>query len=99
MQYEFPNRIWVNVSRKPNIRNVLLNNILKGRKFLLVLDNVWTLDAWNDIGMVLSESNNMSTVLITSCEKSVGEKATRSYELPLLTGQESWELTAVPSLW
>ncbi|XP_042042566.1 toMV susceptible protein tm-2-like [Salvia splendens] len=115
VKHEFPNRIWVNVSQKPNIRNVLLNILkeftsddvsglsdptlmetveyyLKERKFFLVLDDVWTTDAWNDIRNVLPESNNMSNVLITSCEKSVGEKATRSYELPLLTGPQSWEL-------
>ncbi|XP_042037488.1 putative late blight resistance protein homolog R1A-10 isoform X2 [Salvia splendens] len=64
---------------------------LKERKFLLVLDDV-TMDAWNDIRKVLSKSNNMSKVLITSCEKSVGDKATKSYELLLLTGPQSWEL-------
>ncbi|XP_047942854.1 putative disease resistance RPP13-like protein 3 [Salvia hispanica] len=118
VKHEFPNRIWINVFQKPNIRNVLIDilkeftsddvsglsdpvlmetveHYLKGRKFFFfffVLDDVWTMDAWNDIRKALSKSNNMSNVLITSCEKSVGEKATRSYELPPLTDQESWEL-------
>ncbi|XP_042039149.1 putative late blight resistance protein homolog R1A-10 [Salvia splendens] len=119
VENEFPNRIWVNVSQTPDIKNVFLtilkkftsedisNDILdttlidmvqsylKDRKFILVLDDVWNMEDWNSIRNVLSKSNYMSKVIITSREKSVGDKASqprKSYELPFLSGPQSWEL-------
>ncbi|KAL1568281.1 putative late blight resistance protein R1A-10 [Salvia divinorum] len=68
---------------------------LKERKFLLVLDDVCTMDAWNAIRVVLCKTNSMSKVIITSREKSVGDKASqqrKSYELPFLEDPQSWEL-------
>ncbi|XP_057804252.1 putative late blight resistance protein homolog R1A-10 [Salvia miltiorrhiza] len=68
---------------------------LKERKFLLVLDDVWTTEAWDAIRAVLSKSNNMSKVLLTSREKGVGAKACQPrqpYELPFLNDDQSWEL-------
>lgn len=68
---------------------------LKHRKFLLVLDDVWTTEAWEKIKVVLPESNNMGKVLITSREKPVGEKASRqkkTHELQFLNDDQSWEL-------
>lgn len=65
------------------------------RKFLLVLDDVWTTKAWDDINKVLCKRNSMSKVLITSREKGVGDRASKPREphmLRFLTNKESWEL-------
>ena len=44
---------------------------LKERKFFLVLDDVWTMEACMTIRVVLSKSNYMSKVVITSLARRV----------------------------
>ncbi|XP_042039506.1 putative late blight resistance protein homolog R1A-10 [Salvia splendens] len=68
---------------------------LNDRKFLLVLDDVWTTEAWNAINVVLQNSYSMSKVIVTSRHEGVGNKASlprKSYNLPLLLPAQSWEL-------
>lgn len=65
----------------------LVQYYLKERKFLLVLNNVWTMEAWMTILVVLSKSNYISKVIIISRKKSVGDKTSQpreSSELPFL---------------
>ncbi|KAK4438516.1 putative late blight resistance proteinR1B-16 [Sesamum alatum] len=76
----------------------LVNSVrssLENTKFLLVLDDVWTVDAWKVIQEVLPEKNVMSKVLITTRDKNVATHANvlrEPHQLRFLTDQESWEL-------
>ncbi|KAI3454409.1 hypothetical protein Pfo_011072 [Paulownia fortunei] len=118
IQYEFPTRIWVNVSQVFNRKDVFLNIMkeftsqdmsglndhdlaltvracLEKGKFLLVMDDVWSVEAWNAIQNVLPKSNWMGKVLITSRDKNVGTHANvtrKPHMLRFLTEKESWEL-------
>ncbi|KAI3454413.1 hypothetical protein Pfo_011076 [Paulownia fortunei] len=68
---------------------------LEEGKFLLVMDDVWSVEAWNAIRDVLPKSNRTSKVLITSRYTNVGRHANRTREphmLRFLTMEESWEL-------
>ncbi|GFQ07492.1 putative late blight resistance protein homolog r1a-6, partial [Phtheirospermum japonicum] len=118
IQFEFPTRIWVNVSQAFNRKDVFLNIMkeftsqdmsglndqdlaltvracLEKGKFLLVLDDVSSVDAWNAIRHVLPKSNWMGKVLITSRYQNVGTHANvtrKPHMLRFLTEKESWEL-------
>ncbi|KAH6794735.1 hypothetical protein C2S52_005212 [Perilla frutescens var. hirtella] len=68
---------------------------LEKEKFLLVLDDVWSVDAWNKIKEVLPLSNGEGKVLITSREVDVGSHSSanrKPHKLRFLTEDESWRL-------
>ncbi|XP_051123225.1 probable disease resistance protein RF45 [Andrographis paniculata] len=68
---------------------------LEQGKFLLVMDDVWDVQAWNDIKPVLPKERKNSKVLITSRTKNVGTHANPSrnpHNLRFLTEDESWDL-------
>ncbi|KAJ0965199.1 hypothetical protein J5N97_026337 [Dioscorea zingiberensis] len=68
---------------------------LKGRRYLVVLDDVWTRDAWDRIKDVLPEETNGSRVLLTTRNADVGEHADRQsplFKLQNLGEDESWDL-------
>ncbi|VFQ59374.1 unnamed protein product [Cuscuta campestris] len=52
-----------------------LRVFLSKEKFLLVMDDVWSLEDWNVIKNMLPSSNRLSKVMITSREKIVGGRA------------------------
>ncbi|GFP93210.1 putative late blight resistance protein homolog r1a-6 [Phtheirospermum japonicum] len=68
---------------------------LQEKKFLLVLDDVWTVEAWDAIRDALPESNGRSRVLVTSRSVKVATHA-NPYRPPhrvrFLTEDEGWEL-------
>ncbi|XP_042060614.1 putative disease resistance RPP13-like protein 3 isoform X2 [Salvia splendens] len=68
---------------------------LENEKFLLVLDDVWSVDAWEKIQAVLPLGNGEGKVLITTREKVVGEQSKvyrPPHNLKFLSRDESWEL-------
>ncbi|KAG8378753.1 hypothetical protein BUALT_Bualt07G0017900 [Buddleja alternifolia] len=68
---------------------------LKEGKFLLVMDDVWTFEDWDNIRDVLPRSNRMGKVLITCRNKKVAKVANirrKPYELRILSPKDSWEL-------
>ncbi|KAI3454407.1 hypothetical protein Pfo_011070 [Paulownia fortunei] len=68
---------------------------LGNRKFLLVMDDVWTAEAWDTIRDALPNSHGKGKVLITSRLREVAMHAnpTRGYHyLRFLRDDESWEL-------
>ncbi|CAA0838695.1 Unknown protein [Striga hermonthica] len=68
---------------------------LETRRFLLVLDDVWTPEAWDTIREALPVRNGSGKVLITSRFKIVGEHVcsiTPPYLLRFLTVEEGWHI-------
>ncbi|XP_057787903.1 putative late blight resistance protein homolog R1A-10 [Salvia miltiorrhiza] len=68
---------------------------LEKEKFLLVLDDVWSIDAWEKIQAVLPLHNGEGKVLITSRETNVGVQSQvyrPPHTLKFLDDDESWEL-------
>ncbi|KVH88773.1 disease resistance protein RPP13-like [Cynara cardunculus var. scolymus] len=68
---------------------------LQDGRYLIVLDDVWTKQAWDDLKMVFPNTKNGSRILLTSRNKHVALHANTNrppYQLRFLTPDESWEL-------
>lgn len=72
-----------------------LHTQLKDGRYLIVLDDIWTKRAWDDLKMVFPNTKNGSRILLTSRNKDVAQHANTTlplYQLRFLTDDESWEL-------
>ncbi|CAI9089199.1 OLC1v1023720C1 [Oldenlandia corymbosa var. corymbosa] len=72
-----------------------LRRRLKGRRYLIVLDDVWDIQAWNSLAGSLPNDSNGSRIILTSRLREVAPAALLDAEphfLRQLTIDESWEL-------
>ncbi|XP_050289581.1 uncharacterized protein LOC126727699 [Quercus robur] len=69
-----------------------LNEFLKGKKYLIVLDNISSAEAWESLKAAFQDSTNGSRILITTRYKSVASNAENSHQVRLRTKDESWSL-------
>ncbi|XP_073012270.1 disease resistance protein RPM1-like [Typha latifolia] len=118
----FDNRMWVSISQKYKIEDILirmvkhvfnnnegLENIesmcrtdliellrrnLQDKKYLIVLDDVWSRDVWIKLFTIFDENYSGGRVVITTRLKDVAELATEShnFELKNLHKSEEWAL-------
>ncbi|KAJ7982390.1 Disease resistance protein [Quillaja saponaria] len=72
---------------------------LRGKRYLVVLDDIWKTDDWDDIKCAFPDDHNGSRIVITTRHKDVANhansslaSATEPYLLPFLNKEESWEL-------
>ena len=73
---------------------------LKKKRYLLVVDDIWHIEAWNKVSTNFLDNLNGSRILITSRIKEVVVHASSlnssnpipPYELPFLNEDKSWEL-------
>lgn len=73
----------------------LIKNELKGKRFLVVLDDIWRSDAWNSIRGAFPKGKGGSKVLFTTRMKEVASSAdpwSVPIEPPFLTFEKGWEL-------
>ena len=79
----------------------LLFDCLKDKSYLVVIDDIWEIEAWNEVSTAFPNNLNGSRILITSRSKKVALHATSvnnsvppipPYELPFLNEEKSWEL-------
>ncbi|KAJ3689740.1 hypothetical protein LUZ61_018904 [Rhynchospora tenuis] len=81
----------------PSLEGYHLNNLyecLNGKRYIIILDDVWSENLWAELRKVLPD-NNGSRVLMTSRSKDVGTRVDAShtlYHLPLLDHELSLEL-------
>ncbi|KAJ4796105.1 Disease resistance protein [Rhynchospora pubera] len=73
-----------------------LCNKLKGKRFLLVLDDVWNEDSdkWESYYRALAVGQRGSAIIVTARNESVGRmmRAKHSYKLKQLSDEDCWEL-------
>ncbi|KAK4720696.1 hypothetical protein R3W88_010929 [Solanum pinnatisectum] len=72
-----------------------LRDLLKGRKYLLVVDDVWQKEAWESLKRAFPDRNNGSRVIITTRNQDVAERADYRgfvHKLRFLSQKESWDL-------
>ncbi|CAA2976974.1 late blight resistance homolog R1A-3 isoform X1 [Olea europaea subsp. europaea] len=68
---------------------------LKGLRYLIVIDDIWDINIWNDLERYFPKDGTGSRILFTTRNKKVGSKASPHSiinALPLLSEAESWEL-------
>ncbi|KAL3504640.1 hypothetical protein ACH5RR_034484 [Cinchona calisaya] len=66
---------------------------LKGRKYLIVIDDIWDIKAWNDLKGPFPDDDNGSRILFTTRQQAVALEANSiPYALRMLSPDESCEL-------
>ncbi|KAG5608720.1 hypothetical protein H5410_020001 [Solanum commersonii] len=74
---------------------VHLRDLLKERKYLVVVDDVWQKEAWESLKRAFPDSKNGSRVIITTRKEDVAERADKRgfvHKLRFLSQEESWDL-------
>ncbi|KAL6012984.1 hypothetical protein ACLOJK_003474 [Asimina triloba] len=72
-----------------------LSGFLRKRKYLVVLDDMWKREAWDELRAAFPDGKNGSRMLMTSRIKEVAlyaDPGSHPHELPLLNQEESWAL-------
>ncbi|WMV48527.1 hypothetical protein MTR67_041923 [Solanum verrucosum] len=72
-----------------------LRKILMGKRYLIVLDDMWDCMAWDDLRLCFPDVRNRSRIVVTTRLKKVSEQDkyhTNPYSLPFLTKEESCKL-------
>ncbi|KAF3652915.1 putative lysine-specific demethylase JMJ14-like [Capsicum annuum] len=73
----------------------MLRKQLFGKRYLIVLDDVWDTTTWDDLTRTLPEVKKGSRIILTTGQKEVafhGKGNTDPLNLRLLSPEESWEL-------
>ena len=67
---------------------------LTGHKYLVVIDDIWRTQVWDEVKDVFPKERNGSRILITSRMKDVASYMTTTiaYQLPFLNEEDSWQL-------
>ncbi|PIN08450.1 Apoptotic ATPase [Handroanthus impetiginosus] len=86
-----------NMYRKSNkeLAQLIASYLGGRRRFLIVMDDVWTLKDWDELKIAFPQSNNMGKVLITTRHTQVAWNANpnrRPHRLRFLNEEESWLL-------
>ncbi|XP_074285970.1 putative late blight resistance protein homolog R1B-23 [Silene latifolia] len=87
-----------NVMTVEDLAKLLKQCLLQKKNYLVVLDDVWDVDAWDALCKSFPPSHNGSRILITSRYNIVGKKVcgdknvTNVIKLNLLTADKSWHL-------
>ncbi|XP_060183877.1 disease resistance protein RPP13-like [Lycium barbarum] len=72
-----------------------LRNLLKEKRYLVVVDDVWHREAWESLKRAFPDSKNGSRVIITARKEDVAERADNKgfvHKLRYLNQEESWDL-------
>ncbi|RWR76933.1 Disease resistance protein [Cinnamomum micranthum f. kanehirae] len=72
-----------------------LRDHLSKKRYLVVIDDIWTKEAWDQLKFILPDGLNKSRVMLTTRNKEVALYADRSSQphyIRLLNEDESWEL-------
>nr|XP_016442829.1 PREDICTED: putative late blight resistance protein homolog R1B-17 isoform X1 [Nicotiana tabacum]XP_016442830.1 PREDICTED: putative late blight resistance protein homolog R1B-17 isoform X1 [Nicotiana tabacum] len=72
-----------------------LKQTLMRRRYLLIIDNVWEKDAWDDLRLCFPDDDNGSRIILTTRLWEVALYAKRStdpHDLRLFNNDESWSL-------
>ncbi|KAH0658986.1 hypothetical protein KY285_027535 [Solanum tuberosum] len=70
----------------------MLRKVLIGKRYLIVLDDIWDIKAWEDLGICFPQGECGSRVMVTTRIEKVTKHHNDPYSLSFLTSEESWEL-------
>ncbi|RZC48339.1 hypothetical protein C5167_041276 [Papaver somniferum] len=84
------------ISCEGELTNKTLHDFLKEKKYLIVLDDVWDITAWDGLKSSFPEDKNGSRVLLTTRHEDVANTAsshtTNIHRLSVINKDESWRL-------
>ncbi|XP_057801574.1 putative late blight resistance protein homolog R1B-16 [Salvia miltiorrhiza] len=72
-----------------------VHKILKGRRYLLVMDDIWSTDAWDDVRLILPDDGNGSRIILTTRETDMAAYACRlscPHKMRFMDETQSWNL-------
>ncbi|KZV24839.1 hypothetical protein F511_14722 [Dorcoceras hygrometricum] len=71
-----------------------LHKILFGRRYLIVMDDMWSIEVWNAIQRFFPDNNNGCRILVTTRLSNVADNfhSCTPHRLPLLDEVQSWSL-------
>ncbi|KAJ9552078.1 hypothetical protein OSB04_016123 [Centaurea solstitialis] len=72
-----------------------LHKNLMGRRYLIVIDDIWSIEAWDELKMFFPHDNTASRILLTTRLYEVALHVKPHgfvHSLPCLTEEESWKL-------
>ncbi|XP_042047834.1 putative late blight resistance protein homolog R1B-16 [Salvia splendens] len=85
----------LNGCNEDELKDILYKRLF-GRKYMIVLDDIWSTKFWDEIRMYLPNNNNGSRVVITTRESNVAQYVVNSkslhHNLQLLNKAASWDL-------
>ncbi|KAG5603428.1 hypothetical protein H5410_034798 [Solanum commersonii] len=73
----------------------MLRKVLIGKRYLIVIDDIWDVKAWEDLGICFPQGECGSRVMVTTRIEEVTKHLQHHsdpYSLSFLTSEESWEL-------
>ncbi|KAK4719025.1 hypothetical protein R3W88_017363 [Solanum pinnatisectum] len=73
----------------------MLRRVLIGKRYLIVLDDIWDVEAWEDLGICFPQGEYGSRVMVTTRIEEMAkhlQNHSDPYSLSFLTSEESWEL-------
>ncbi|KAK6150827.1 hypothetical protein DH2020_015759 [Rehmannia glutinosa] len=65
---------------------------LKGRRYLIVMDDIWDSNVWDDLRRCFPDDGNGSRILFTTRNKDVAPPNSIIHALPSLSNEQCWEL-------
>ncbi|XP_051126939.1 putative late blight resistance protein homolog R1B-16 isoform X2 [Andrographis paniculata] len=66
--------------------------ILKDRRYLIVMDDIWSSNVWDDLHRYFPDDKNGSRIIFTSRNKDVALPGSIIHEIPLLSDDKCWKL-------
>ena len=94
------NRVKLEDMTEDELKSVLLES-LRDKRYLLLMDDIWNNEVWNEVSTAFPNNSNRSRILITTRIKEVSLHASsvNNYELQLLEEEKSWELFSKKVFW
>ncbi|KAL0298601.1 UNVERIFIED_CONTAM: putative disease resistance RPP13-like protein 3 [Sesamum radiatum] len=82
------------IMEKSDLQNVkhMLHEQLKGKRFFIVLDDIWQEEAWESLSSAFPCEERASRLLLTSRSRDIPRHARYVHELQLLDPDKSWKL-------
>ncbi|KAK4480905.1 hypothetical protein RD792_011763 [Penstemon davidsonii] len=93
--------IWMSLTDKKNKNNFKMDNeslaleihkSLMGRRYLIVMDDVWCSNVWDDLRRYFPDDGNGSRIVFTSQIRDTTPTNSIVHSLPLLTEDQCWRL-------
>ncbi|KAL8484603.1 hypothetical protein ACS0TY_027051 [Phlomoides rotata] len=83
------------LQEKTNQLAIILHKSLYGRRYLIVLDDIWSIKAWDDIMLFFPSESDRSRIMLTTRNSNVAKYANSQsfpHQMHLLNKTQSWNL-------